>query len=442
MIIAIDGPSGTGKSTVAKGVAKRLKFTFFDTGAMYRSVAWKILQEKIDPSDEAGVVALLNQFQYQIRTDINGERRYFVDAVDVTSEIRTQEISSISSRIAVYPEVRQFLVKIQRKFGRSCDAVFEGRDMGTVVFPTADLKIFLTARPEVRAERRYQELLSKFPDLAESLSVEQILGEMEERDQNDSNRAVSPLRQASDAILIDTSDLTADQVIEKIIRIKPKEKRAFPRMRFSYWLIYSLARLFFKVCFRLEIYGSTHFRSGSGLIAANHNSNYDPPVLSISCPEEVHFLAKESLFRIPLLGRLIKILNTHPVSRDATDVQTLRQMIQILSEGKKLIIFPEGSRSFDGGLQPFERGLSFLAQRSKCTIFPAYISGTYEAWPREKKIPKFFGKIRCVFGSPIEWEDFESMPKREAERLLTARSEKAIRDLKEWLDKGACGDPP
>ncbi len=442
MIIAIDGPSGTGKSTVAKGVAKKLGFTFFDTGAMYRSVAWKILQEGIDPSDEKKVAGMMPNFQFEIRTDDQGERMYFVGDQNVTPSIRTREISTISSQIATYSQVRACLVKIQRKFGHSCNAVFEGRDMGTVVFPDADLKIFLTARPEVRAMRRYKELLSRFPDLSESINLEQILKEMEVRDKNDAMRAISPLKQASDAILIDTSDLTSGQVIEKIIQLKPKVKRKFPPMKFSYRLVYSLARIFFKVFFRLRIYGENHFRLGPGIIAANHGSFYDPPVLSICCPEEVHFLAKESLFHIHFIGWLIKILNTHPVRHGASDVHILKQMIQLLKEGKKLILFPEGSRSFDGQLQPFERGFAFLAQKSNCTIFPAYLEGTFEAWPRTKRFPKFFGKITCVFGSPIEWEDFENLPKREAEEKLSLRCESSIRALKTWLENGAVGTPP
>src|SRR3989344_5915763 len=193
--------------------------------------------------------------------------------------------------------------------------------MGTVVFPDADLKIFLTAKPAVRAGRRYRELLQKFPDL--SMTQDDILQEIEERDKTDSTRAISPLKQASDAILIDTSNLTAQQVIEKIVRLRPKTR--FPKMKFSYWIVYSLARLFFKCCFRLRIYGLEHFRPGPAVIAANHASFYDPPVLSISCPEEVHFLAKGSLFDVPLLGRLIRVLNSHPVERGASDAQTFRQ---------------------------------------------------------------------------------------------------------------------
>ncbi len=436
MIITIDGPSGTGKSTVAKGLAKKLGFTFFDTGAMYRSLAWLILKEGVDPGDPAKVEELLPQFTYEIRSSGHGERHYFVQNIDVTHEIRSQRISMAASQIAIYPAVRDAMVKIQRSFGRSVDAVFEGRDMGTVVFPEADLKIFLTAKAEVRAERRYRELVHKFPDL--SMTYDEILKEIQERDQTDSNRTVSPLKQASDAILIDTSKLSAEKVIEKIVGMKPK--RRFPKMKLSYKIVYWMARLFFKSFFRLKIYGLEHFRSGAAVIAANHTSFYDPPVLSISCPEEVHFLAKGSLFDVPLLGRLIRILNSHPVARGASDAAVFRTMIQLLSEGKKLILFPEGGRSSSGALRPLERGLAFLVQKAQCRIIPAYIQGSFEAWPAGQKLPKFFGKMSVVFGSPIDWED--SQDKKESQIRITSRTESAIKELKKWLENGAIGIPP
>jgi len=441
MIIAIDGPSGTGKSTVAKGVAKRLGFTFFDTGAMYRSVAWKILEENKDPSNEEQVSASLSDFHYEIRLDANQERRYFVGGADVTDAIREPRISSVASQIAAYPGVRKALVSIQRKFGHQCNAVFEGRDMGTIVFPDADLKIFLSANAEKRAERRYRELLAKFPDLVGSLQLSQILKEIEERDFKDTTRSISPLKKAPDAIFIDTSELTVDQAIEQIILLLPCKKQ-YPPMKWSYWIVYSLARLFFKIFFRLRVFGLEHFRPGSGIIAANHCSNYDPPVLSISCPEEVHFLAKQSLFRIPLLGKLIRILNSHPVAGLGNDTQTFRQVLQLLQERKKVLLFPEGTRSLDGSLQPLERGLSFIVKKAKCPIFPCYIKGTFLAWPPGRGFPKLFGKISCVFGTPIEWSDFEELDKKEAEKEITERTSKAFKELKEWLEAGAKGTPP
>lgn len=437
MIITIDGPSGTGKSTVAKGVAKKLGFTFFDTGAMYRSFAWLVSKEGIDPADEKSVAQILPQFHYSIRLGKGGERCYFVGEHEVTQEIRTQPISMIASQIAVHPAVRQAMVEIQRKFGHEVDAVFEGRDMGTVVFPDADLKIFLTASSKIRAERRYRELLQKFPDL--EMTLDDILKEIEERDKTDSTRAISPLKQATDAILIDTSTLSANQVIDKIVRLKPKI--FFPKMKFFYKLIYSLARGFFKCFFRLRIYGvEEHFNSAAAIIIANHTSNYDPPVLSISCPQEVHFLAKASLFDNPLLGRLIRALNSHPVVGGASDTQTLKMMINLLNSGKKLILFPEGERSITGELLPFERGLAFLVQKARCQVIPAYIEGSYEAWPRGQKFPKLFGKMSVVFGSPIHWE--EDLDKKTAQERIISSSEKAVRDLKHWLESGAIGTPP
>ena len=443
MIIAIDGPSGTGKSTVAKGIAHHLGFTFFDTGAMYRSMAWFLQQREISCEDQEKVCALLPEFQFEIKTSGNETKRYFVNGTDVTDQIRSQQISSLASQVAIIPEVRKALVKIQRKFGSASNTVFEGRDMGTVVFPDADLKIYLTANSKTRAERRYRELLNKFPDLADSLDPAQILKDIDERDHNDMTREVSPLKQAPDAILIDTSNLSVEEVVAKVIELqKNLTKRQFPRMKFSYWLVYSLARLFFKICFRLKINGLEHFRPGAAIIAANHTSLYDPEVVSISCSEEVHFLAKESLFRIPLLGRLIRILNSHPVSRDASDAATFRLIIRLLKEGKKVILFPDGNRSPNGELQPLEKGLPFLVQKAQCRILPTFVTGTFEAWPRTKKVPKFWGRITCTFGSPIEWDEFEGMEKREAMQKINERTEEALRKLKAWVESGSTGLPP
>ncbi|MBS0624795.1 MAG: (d)CMP kinase [Verrucomicrobia bacterium] len=444
MIITIDGPSGTGKSTVAKGVARRLNFTFFDTGAMYRAMAWFLLERKVSPDEHNRVCSLLSEFDFKIKTESQGGRRYFVNGTEVTDVIRTQQISTLASQVAVISEVRKAMVKIQRDFGRSSDAVFEGRDMGTVVFPDADLKIFLTAKPEVRAERRYRELLGKFPDLAESFSLEQIHKDIVERDHNDSTRAISPLKQAQDAILIDTSNLSADQVIEKIVELQRKraKHRKYPRMKFAYWIVLSAARWFFKLFFRLKIYGTEHFRPGAGIIAANHASFYDPEVVSISCPEEVHFLAKESLFKIPLFGRFIRTLNAHPVSRDASDAATFRLIIQLLQHGKKVILFPEGRRSPDGEIHELEKGLPFLVQKAKCKIFPVYVAGTFEAWPINRSLPKIWGRISCVFGTPIEWESFEGLDKKEAMAKINERTERSLRALKSWFEAGAKGTPP
>ncbi len=431
MIITIDGPSGTGKSTIARELARALHFTFFDTGAMYRSFAWFVQNQLVEPTDLQKVISLSADFSFSIETDSQRAKQYFVGQTEVTDQIRSESISSLASQIAKIPEVRESLVRIQRKLGHSSHAVFEGRDMGTVVFPEADLKIFLTASPEIRAERRYQELLTRFPDCADSFNFSQILQDIVQRDHNDTTRLISPLKQASDAVLIDTSHLSIQQIVHQIVELhKERVRRVFPKMKWSYWLVYSCARLFFRLFFRLRVEGLEYFRPGAGIIAANHVSLYDPEVVSVSCPEEVHFLAKESLFRIPILGRLIRILNSHPVSRDGSDAATFRLILRLLQEGKKVILFPEGSRSDDGRIQPLEKGLPFLVQKAKCSIYPVYVSGAFEAWPRSRKFPKLRGRMTCSFGPPIEWEEFEKMDKKEAMQKINERTREALCALK------------
>lgn len=216
MIITIDGPSGTGKSTVAKGVAQRLGFTFFDTGAMYRSMAWWLSNLGVNLNDQIAVKEKLPLFRYEIK-EVGVDRKYFANDIDVSEAIRTHSISGLASTIAAYPDVRKALVHIQRKFGAQINAVFEGRDMGTVVFPDAEVKFFLTANSEVRAQRRYLELKAKNPQ--ETRSQEQILQDIEARDHHDSTREASPLKQAADAVLLDTSHLTAEQAIQNIVNV-------------------------------------------------------------------------------------------------------------------------------------------------------------------------------------------------------------------------------
>lgn len=210
MIIAIDGPSGTGKTTIAKMVAKRLGYNYFDTGAMYRALTVCALKMGITPEDEKQMNALLKNFHF----DIQRGDHYFANGEDVTVAIRTPEITERVSAIAALPKVRETLVRIQREFGAAHHAVYEGRDIGTVVFPNAECKIFLTASPAVRAKRRYLELKDKYVGMSEH----EVMLAIQTRDHLDSTRAVAPLKQAEDAHLIDTSDLTIDEVVEEVLK--------------------------------------------------------------------------------------------------------------------------------------------------------------------------------------------------------------------------------
>jgi len=214
MIITIDGPSGTGKTTVAKEVAQALHYDYFDTGAMYRAVSYGLLKHGVDCHCEQDLAHFLDQFSLDLQ-DNHGKRQYVLEGENVTEKIRLPEVTAYVSEVAARPVVRAHLVNIQRSFAKDRDTVFEGRDMGTVVFPQAELKIFLTARPEVRAQRRHLELQG-------SVTQEDVLVALTRRDEADSNRKHSPLKQAPDAYLIDTSDLTIEEVVQTVLRLFSK----------------------------------------------------------------------------------------------------------------------------------------------------------------------------------------------------------------------------
>jgi len=220
MIIAIDGPAGSGKSTIARILAKELGFTYIDTGAMYRAIALKIKKTRTDPSDEKTVLRLVKTTDIKLEPAEKGVR-VILDGKDVSSQIRTEKIGKIASQIARFSQVRKKLVLMQRELGlKAKNAVIEGRDTGTVIFPDADIKIFLTASPEERANRRYKELIQK----GLNVSYEKILTEIKERDRLDETRKDSPLRPAEDAIIMDTTGKELNQVFQEILQLVVNQK--------------------------------------------------------------------------------------------------------------------------------------------------------------------------------------------------------------------------
>ena len=213
IVVAIDGPAGAGKSTIAKLVAEKLGYAYIDTGAMYRSVAWKFLQAGKE-FDEAFISQLAQTMVIEFKPEAS-VNRVFVDGVEVTDAIRSAEVTANVSRVAAIGAVREAMVAQQRRMGESGGVLMDGRDIGTVVFPNAQLKIFLTASVEERALRRYKELVAKGQDV----DLAQLKEDIASRDKQDSERAISPLRQAEDALLLDTSDMNIEQVTTKILEL-------------------------------------------------------------------------------------------------------------------------------------------------------------------------------------------------------------------------------
>ena len=215
--ITIDGPAGAGKSTVSKSLAAKIGYVYVDTGALYRGVAYEVKNSNIDYKNEEKLSNLLSNINFNCKMENNGFK-LISNEVDISDAIRSSEISMLASAVSAIPEVRSALLGIQKDIAELHNAVFEGRDMGTVVFPNAEYKFFLTADLKIRAERRFKEVVDKSSgDLSEKLEdVNKIQEDMKKRDHDDSTRAESPLKPADNAILIDSTGLTIEQVVEKI----------------------------------------------------------------------------------------------------------------------------------------------------------------------------------------------------------------------------------
>lgn len=212
--IAIDGPAGAGKSTIAKMLAREMGYVYVDTGAMYRAMAYYFLQQGIDKEDEAAIAEAVGGADVTIRYE-DGAQQVFLNGENITGNLRTEQVGNMASATSVYPVVRTKLVALQQRLAETTDVIMDGRDIGTCVLPDAQVKIYLTASVETRAKRRYTELVDK----GETADLEKIAADIKERDYRDMNREMSPLRQAKDAVLVDSSKMSIDEVVSAIRQV-------------------------------------------------------------------------------------------------------------------------------------------------------------------------------------------------------------------------------
>ena len=217
--IAIDGPAGAGKSTIAKTIAKKLEFIYVDTGAMYRAMALYFIRSQIDYTDETAIDAACKDIRVSITYE-NGMQQVILNGENVTGQIRTEKVGNMASKTSAYPSVRAALLDLQRNLAKTADILMDGRDIGTNVLPDADLKIYLTASVEVRAKRRYDELIEK----GQEADLAVIEEDIKKRDHQDMTRDIAPLRQAEDAVLVDSSGMTIEEVADTVIREFEKVK--------------------------------------------------------------------------------------------------------------------------------------------------------------------------------------------------------------------------
>lgn len=490
-VVAIDGLSGSGKSTVARDLADRLGADWLDTGAMYRAVAWLALEVGADPRDEAAVAALLEGFE----VDVSPEKVLLSSPAvgstnqDITQAIRIPQVTQAASAVAQNLAVRSHLQQQQRAWVSSRPkAVVEGRDIGTAVFPQADHKFYLTASAQVRASRRAQEQNSQ---------ASQELSDMAHRDQADQSRKHSPLLKAGDALEVDTSELTAAQTVELLLgyisaaapdpaadpaapgpaaadpaapdpadtsRFNPHDFPVAKKYgtkhslshRLGYLFVRALAVLIGRIYFRYRVRGAGKLpRTGPVIVApGGHRSNLDTPFVGMAIRRAPQYMAKDSLFKSPFWARFIHFFCGFPVARDKLDRRALKLALAALERGEVLVVFPEGSRQQGPKLQPLFEGVAWLSAKSGVPVLPLGVGGTERVmpigvkWPRPHRVRMIYGELLAPPGSVGQADpdqtgtdptDPDPAPTRQVQRVpreeMDAFTEELTRQLQQLFDQ-------
>ena len=386
--IAIDGPGGAGKSSVAKAVAKRLGIIYVDTGALYRNIGLYMLDSNIDPKNEDAVCEALSAVKLELKF-VDGKQIILLNGVDRGDEIRTPAASMAASAVSAIGKVREYLLEMQRETARKNSVIMDGRDIGTVILPDAEVKIFLVASPEARAKRRYEELIAKGAEV----SYDQVYSEMVERDRNDSTRDIAPCVQASDAILLDNSDMTPEQTVKRVLKIIKKTEN---KRRTGYMRLHKILAPFFRFVLRLHPHNPDRIPEGGGLIVcANHISALDVLSIAATSPRQITFIAKKELFSVPILGSLIKYLGAVKLDRGGNDVGAIRTSVDQAKSGAVVAIFPQGHRypSVDPATTPTKNGAAMIAYHSGCDVLPVYLQTKNAKFRLFRRTDVFYGEV-------------------------------------------------
>jgi cytidylate kinase len=452
LVVALDGPASSGKSSVGAAAAERLGYRFCDTGLLYRAITWLALHRGVPAEDAAALVQLVSEIE--LLDDGGGRLAHVaVDGIDRTDEVRKPDVDVAVSAYSGVAELRHALLERQRALAAAGRIVMAGRDIGTVVLPDADLKLFLDASVEERAGRRAVER-GVAPGSAEGV---EILEELKRRDDLDSNRIVAPLRTAEDAVVIrtdgNTFEMTVSLVVNQIRRAEadrgialstpaatasgasaspvvqgqvqatperparirrpaPKPTPIATRVGFLVGIGSAVLRGIARSILRIRFEGDEDLpRTGPLIVAANHASSADPVLigafLNAKLGRPVNWLGKRELLEFPLTGWAFRIAGIHPVDREAADLDAFRTAMRILEAGQVLAVFPEGTRSRDGALQPVREGVGMLALRSGAAVLPVAVVDSDLAWPRGRLLPRFGSRVSVRFGRPFEVDQAE-----------------------------------
>ncbi len=443
IVISLDGPAGSGKTTTAREIAAALDLLHIDTGAMYRAVTWKALNDGVDPEDEPSVTSIATAIQLDFPDGDDGNKRVIADGNDITGAIRTLEVTKNVSVVSSYAGVRRAMVGLQRRLSETGGVVLEGRDIGSVVLPSAHVKVYLDASTDERAERRRKELAQK--GIEEPFDA--IRADIERRDHFDSNREHSPLKIPVGAHIVDTTSLSISEQVGRVVDIakstaaalfelaaKPGQRAELTRKAFHYELIRRFALVCAKLLFGLRIQKKDEIPYVENFIyASNHKSNADPPVIAGTVTRELAFVAKRKLFKLPLLGALIRSLNAFPTRRDMFDRGAMEHCLSELNRGLSLLIFPEGHRIRGEDLGPGKPGIGYIALNSGVAVVPVFLSGTGNLKSAFLRRPR----ITVIHGRPIRLADPSKIdPTSENCREFTNMVMCAIDGLREEYERG------
>lgn len=431
MKIALDGPSGAGKSTVAKAVAKRLGIVYVDTGALYRSIGLYVQRKGVAKDDSEKIIPMLDEIKLDLVFQ-NNTQSVILNGEDVSGLIRTGEIAMFASAVSAIPEVRAFLLETQRKIARENSVIMDGRDIGTVILPDAEVKIFLVASAEARAERRYKELIEK----GEDCTFESVLKDIKERDNNDSTRKVAPAIPAEDAIFLDNSELDAEQTIDKVIEIIEEKTKKKPKKKLNrfYRTMKAIFGGLFKFLLRVKpVNRDKEIFDKPFIVVANHTALMDVAAITIAMKNQIRYMAKKEVFKIPVLNWFIKSMGAFPVDRKRGDVHAIKQTISMLKDGECVGIFPQGTRKpyVNPRQTEVKDGVGMIASRAGVGIVPVFIKN------KSGKL-KFFHRNTVIIGDYISPEEIafpEFTGKEKYKKISEYAFDKVCTLGETWEDK-------
>ena len=415
-IVAIDGPAGSGKGTVAKELAKRFDLINVDSGSAYRCVTLEAINKNINikelkdsASEREKLCEIVKNIDIEFKDD-NGNILTFLNGEDVSVKIRDKIVNENIIYIAPLDEVRDNLNIFFRKFASKNDIIMDGRDIGTEVFPEADVKIYLDASAEERAKRRFKQ--NKEKNINTELTYEEILKNINIRDEEAKNRTKGSLKQAEDAIYIDSTKMSINTVVRNISKVIKHKKTELKMIEKGYVfsketfikktrrkIVKTVLATLYRLAYRVKKINVKNIEREEGFIICSNHVNYlDAAGLILLNKKEMTFVGKADLYRFKSLSYLGHLFNIIPVKRNSSDLASIKLCLKALKENKALGIFPEGTRNGLKKQAEVKNGAVFLAHKAKVKIVPVGINGTF----------KPFSKVVFNFGEPIDLSKYDT----------------------------------